>query len=261
MADPKTYDGVGRCVYCGAASYTKEANDPLALEHIIPLALDGTLELPAASCQACERITGRIEQIVLRGSLRGIREHLGLKSRGKEGRPDTLPIFGVRNEGEKEQRFDVPIEDYPTTLLMLTAREALIFLPPGSPHDGQVWNYFATDIGKFVAKYGLHSFSHPALDAHSFLRMLGKIAHSFLTAEIGLGTFRPTLPDMILGKSEDFWRYIGGVDKPGPASEELHEISIEPPRQHEGRSYHMVRLRLFARLGAPAYLIAAGEAL
>jgi hypothetical protein len=122
-----------------------------------------------------------------------------------------------------------------------------------------VWNYFATDINKFVAKYGLHSFAHPALDTHSFLRMIGKIAHSFLTAEMGLGTFCPTLPDLILGNSNDFWRYIGGQPDAGPQTKELHEISVIGPREHEGRTYFMVRLRLFANLGAPTYLIAAGE--
>jgi hypothetical protein len=260
MVDAKTYKPVGRCIYCGANRYNEEGQEgELHLEHIIPLALDGPLELPNSSCQVCERITGRLEQLVLRGSLRGIREHLGLKSRGKEGRPKTLPIFAVRKEGEKEQRIDVPVEDYPTTLLMLVPLEAEIFLPSGSPHDGTAWNYFATDIGNFAAKYRLHSFAHPALDSHSFLRMIAKIAHSFLTAEMGVEAFRPTLPDVILGKSEEFWRYVGGIVDPGPASDQLHEISIEQQRSHEGRSFYMVRLRLFANLGAPAYMVAAGE--
>ena len=169
-----------------------------------------------------------------------------------------MPIFGVRKVGENEQRIDIPIEDYPTTLLMLTAGEARVFVAPGTAHEGQAWNYCGADIGKFVAKYGLHSFAHPALDAHSFLRMIGKIAHSFLCAEMGLDSFQPTLPDMILGKSEAVWQYIGGQADTGPAGDELHEISIAAPRLHEGRNFFIVRIRLFAKFGAPAYLVAAG---
>lgn len=254
---PKLYPAVGRCIYCGADSYTAEGGE-LHLEHIIPLALDGELELPRSSCRTCERITGRLEQIVLRGSLHGIREHLGLKSREKDGRPNTLPIFGVRNPGEKEQRIDIPIEDYPCALLLLVAHEAGIFLPPGGgEHEGMVWAYNTKDIPQFISKYKLHSFAPPALDSFSFMRMVGKIGHAFLTAEMGIGSFQPTLPEMILGKSEDHFRYIGSQTKP-PDSKELHEISIEKPREHEGQTYLMVRLRLFANLGAPAYLIAAG---
>lgn len=259
MVHPKVYAAVGRCIYCGTDSYTPETPNKLALEHIIPLSLDGTLELPSASCQACERITGKIEQTVLRGSLWGIREQLGLKSRNKEGRPTTLPIFGVLKEGEPERRFDIPLEDYPTTLLLLAASQALVFLAPDSPHDGMAWNYFATDINKFAAKYGLHSFAHPSLDTHSFLRMIGKIAHAYLSAEVGLAAFKPTLADMILGKSQDFWRYIGGRLDMEPPTDQLHEISLEETRAHEGRIFCMVRLRLFAKLGAPTYYIAAGE--
>ena len=257
---PKKYAPAGRCIYCGSDRYASDGEPGnLHLEHIIPLALEGQLELPSASCRACERITGQLEQRVLRGSLHGIREHLGLKSREKEGRPATLPVFAVRAPGEKERRFDIPVKDYPTTLVLLHAREAGVFLPPGAEQGGTVWNYLATDIGVFLAKYGFHSLANPALDTHSFMRMIGKIGHAFLSAELGWGNFSPTLPPMILGQSQNFWEYIGGEPDSGPASEELHEIALVSARHHNGRSFYMVRLRLFARLGAPSFLIAAGE--
>jgi hypothetical protein len=257
MVAARTYPAVGRCIYCNAHTYVAEGGG-LHLEHIIPHALDGELELPEASCRSCERVTGQFEQLVLRGSLWGIREHFGLRSRGKEGRPKTLPVFAVRNVGEKEQRIDIPVEDHPSMLLMLIAHEAGIFLPPDcNDHPGMGWAYNVKSIPEFLAKYKLHSFAPPALDSHSFMRMVGKIGHAFLTAEMGLGAFQPTLLDMILGNSQDFFRHIGGQTNL-PASKELHEISLEEPREHEGRTYFMVRLRLFANLGAPAYMIAAG---
>ena len=64
-------------------------------------------------------------------------------------------------------------------------------------------------------------------------------------------------PGLVRYVPVDHYRHIGSKDNL-PASNELHEISIEEPRVHEGRTYFMVRLRLFANLGAPAYIIAAG---
>jgi uncharacterized Fe-S cluster-containing radical SAM superfamily enzyme len=57
------FDPIGECIYCG----TKEG--PLSREHIIPFALNGDRILPEASCTACGKITGKIEQYVTKTML------------------------------------------------------------------------------------------------------------------------------------------------------------------------------------------------
>src|SRR5712691_9770510 len=108
------YLPVGKCIYCGATSYSADDTRPLSDEHIIPYALGGDRVLPQASCKACATITGTTEQIALRGILRGPRREIGLKSR--KGHPDVLPMYGHRKGAV--YRLDIAAEDYPLFLLL-----------------------------------------------------------------------------------------------------------------------------------------------
>src|SRR5271169_3644705 len=75
---PTRFSPAGACIYCGAAMYHPTSSRPLADEHIIPFGRNGDLILPESTCQACERMTGQFEAVVLRGSLLGCRSLLGL---------------------------------------------------------------------------------------------------------------------------------------------------------------------------------------
>jgi hypothetical protein len=57
------YAAIKTCIYCGDPIYSHDPSirkHPLGAEHIVAEGLGGTLELPEASCQACEHATGAI---------------------------------------------------------------------------------------------------------------------------------------------------------------------------------------------------------
>jgi hypothetical protein len=71
----------------------------------------------------------------------------------------------------------------------------------------------------------------PSPNQSYFARVLAKIAHAYTVFFVGLDGFAPFLPDVILGKSEDVGRYVGGEGKVIPAHKLhllLHHLEPKP---------------------------------
>jgi hypothetical protein len=103
------------------------------------------------------------------------------------------------------------------------------------------------------------------LNPEAFCRMLAKIAHSYAVAELGSGTFRPTLRKVIRGIEPPpgspitaILNWVGGDIETPPAAEHLHDIQwlIETVGEV---NYVVVKLRLFSFMGSPRYRIVVGE--
>jgi hypothetical protein len=254
------------CIYCGAKTYAPDSNRFLAEEHIIPLGLNGTEVLPRASCRRCERITGRVENLVLRGALLGCRTILQLATRSPKDRPKALPLF-YRVDGT-ERKVMVPMEDYPANLLLIRLEAPGVFRDPTQGRPGwHPWHHLFVDkMAVLQRTYGINEFSPAMLDTYSFTRMLAKIAHSFATAHMGVGGFRPLLPELILDDSgselaaRNLLQFVGGLPDLEPREDLLHWIRIEDPTP-ENIHFIVVRLRLFAMLGSPTYRIVVGRRL
>lgn len=250
------YDPVGRCMYCGADRYAADSNRNLATEHIIPFGLNGNLLLPQSTCRKCERTTGRFEAIVLKGSLLGCRINLGLKTRSPKERPKSFPVFDSTKKPEVKVMIDVA--DYPPTLLLarLGPPEALTGIA-GSGNIIQLWHHqFAMPDWRLMKlKYNLTNFAYSSLDNRSFFRMLAKIAHSYAVATLRIDGFKPLLREFILEENDQVTTpFVGGIPEDQPAQTSLHVIDMEP---HD--TLVVVRLRLFAMLGAPTYRVVAGR--
>lgn len=259
----KVYDPVGRCIYCGSTAYAPDSTRFLATEHIIPLALSGTLDLPQASCRRCERIINPWETKLLKGALLGCRTHLGLETRRPKDRPKALPLFDPRMTPDRKMM--VPIEDYPASLLLATfdAPHLLTGVIFGDDQVAGVWMHYFKDVAELLAKkYGLDVFATTSLDVFALCRTLGKIAHAYTVAELGIDGFVHMLPNYIVGQHYDEWAsyYVGGLPRAEPSTSNLHEIEIEIPTGETWR-YVVVRIRLFASVGAPTYRIVSGQRL
>jgi hypothetical protein len=157
----------------------------------------------------------------------------------------------------------VPIEDYPPTLLLVTfdTPHLLSGIVFGDPVSG-AWMHFFKDVAELLAtKYRLNEFATTSLNVHALCRTLAKIAHAYAVAEMGIDGFVHLLPHLIVG-SYDEWAtyYIGNLSHAAPPGANLHEIAIEPPTAETWR-YVVVRIRLFASVGAPIYRVVAGERL
>lgn len=96
-----------------------------------------------------------------------------------------------------------------------------------------------------------------AVQADVYCRMLAKIAYSFAVAEFGYSSFRPLILPIILGKSTNYGHLIGGDPKSPPPTSHLHEVSWEWLIVHQ-QVYIIVKVRLFAQVGAPQYHVVVG---
>lgn len=97
-----------------------------------------------------------------------------------------------------------------------------------------------------------------------FLRFIAKTAHAYAIAELGYGTFRPTLLDLILGGSDDVAEFIGGDPSPSPITTEPDcMLTITAGRVTNGpaKGYSAVRMQLYPSLGTPAHAAIVGSPL
>jgi hypothetical protein len=123
----------------------------------------------------------------------------------------------------------------------------------------QALNFNPTDL---YSKRLTKGFS-ASLDTLLFSQMLAKIAHSFSAADIGLTRFNPTLVDFILNNYArddndlSVYNLVGGLSALEPATMNLHEVGWTTVGV-EALLYILVRIRLFALLGAPTYYVIAG---
>jgi hypothetical protein len=97
------------------------------------------------------------------------------------------------------------------------------------------------------------------MDEGDYGRMLAKIAHSYATAKLGGGYFRPILINIIKGirpfaLTHLIWSQIETVED----SVDLHELSIEHKYPGSER-FVIVWIRLFFPWKTPAHLVVAGE--
>jgi hypothetical protein len=278
------YPPVGKCIYCGATRYSTDDDRPLADEHIIPFALNGTIILPEASCRQCERITGQFEQVALRGILRGARIIFDYPSR--KGHPEHLPLYA--HADGKVHRIDVPTEDYPA--IVHTIAPAW-FVPALTDYDldpkGQ-WFVWGGPINKAGTElmpgmrgdqdrpsrvemtdlsperfYHREGITPPALHVPSFFKMIAKMAHAFAVAAFGVEAFKPYLTDIIRGGADDdMGLYIGGPRDQHlipPIENAAQYVRFYFEHFFDGTTIIVAEVRLFAILGGPPIFIAVGE--
>ena len=248
----RAFSPLARCIYCNSN------DDDLRREHIIPFGLGGQVVLPRSSCRKCEVITGRIEQIALRGMLGRLRLRLGLPSRRKKVRPNTLPITFVGPDGTSSSHH-IRVEEYPQYLV------TFLMLPPGILMKRAPEETITVEPRLIVTRKGDEG---PAnwrtsvrIQPWAYLRMLTKIAHSYAVAELGWEAFHqfaPLLPDVILEKSNLVSHVIGRVGDSDGSGAELHALCCYSIVLN-GMEYLVVDVALFAMMKAPIFRVVVGE--
>lgn len=252
LKPPRTYPPVGRCIYC------KTEDSDLRREHIIPFGLGGNAVLPRASCRKCEAVTGRTEQIVLRGMLGPLRLRLDLPTRNKKDRPTRLNLEVVGPDGKTETE-NVDVRHYPQYL-------STFVMPPPGILEGKSPGTTITITPRMIT-----SQSHGSIDPKwrtslvvqpwPFLRMLAKIAHAFAVAELGwrqFETFTPLLNEIILETSSQVSHFIGCISDARGAPHELHWLSGQSVVQTD-TEYLVVDICLFASMRAPVFRAIVGK--
>lgn len=201
--DPRTYEAVGVCIYCGSA------NNPTK-EHIIPYSAGGRWVLPQSSCKACAAITGAFEGEFARTILGPLRMLYNMPTRRPKDRPKHLPL---------KIKY-APDDDWEIAYVDRSICPFLVGLPlyplpekmTGEPVDGdrghatkQLW----IRGGGFWPNRDAHMQwlcnmlkaveIMPVATVHTkpFCLTLTKVAHAFAVAELGPNGFTPILADVI----------------------------------------------------------------
>jgi hypothetical protein len=258
------YAPVGHCIYCGQVP----SDQPLTVEHIIPLSLGGELLLPASSCIPCAAITGHIEGIVCGSMLKAVRTHLGMKSRRPKERPTTLPVKQGKG-GVEVPIIEVPINEHPFYLALQEFERPQILKRPRrwQERDDELhWRmHTAPDTAKRHDALGNAGVQLFRINPDNMQRMLAKMAHSYAIAELGSDVFRPFLPDLILNKRPSRNWLVGskpGENRPPPNSTwqfptVVHSIELRRERG-PNMTFLTCDITLFAEHGMPVYEVIVG---
>jgi hypothetical protein len=240
----------------------------------VPAGLGGDRVLFKASCGVCKKKIDLVETACLENMLRDIRYRRGIGNRGVDKRPNDLEVWvTVKEDGsgkvvppglsppeagwEKRRR---PYPQHPTFCMLP------VFKLPGITRQVPVrdcnetnafirpwWHREQFEVGEPPPKA---MWTETKFDSLMFVRMIAKIAHGVAVWEFGLENIESALPPLILGDDPSLAFYrVGGVsaDLP-PASTPRHlEIGCTTTREIH------VLVRLFADLGAPAYLVVVGR--
>lgn len=263
--DYRRYDDASSCIYCGGS-------DGLSDEHIIPFGLGGRWLFPKASCRICARISGAYEGVCQRTILGPLRMYFDLPTRRKKARPEKLPLQVKYQADDTDWTIiEVDQREYPFLIL-------LPILPPpdeitGLPSVGergakvqQLWVRGASfdhgihrHLDELAARLGVAAINPTAtFSAPEFFHMLAKMAHAFAAAELGTARFEPLLQPILTGDFSECRGFIGGVQATEPSASDLHQMSILTDSSIPERLV-CVRIRLFACLETPTYLVVAGR--
>lgn len=262
-----TYPSVGACIYCYAKYY--DASQPgrrLALEHIVPEALGGSLLLPEASCARCEGITSSFEGTVCRRIFGPLRIHFGMPTKRPKDRPHSLPVRAFYAGEEEPRRVEVPLSEHPYMCTLVELDPPLLL---GPPQGGKRVLLTLFPAGKVVVDRQMAELCGKlkaerieiatTIATDEFLLMLAKIAHAGCVARFGIGNFQAFLPDLIRRKdAAGLGLYVGaGEDRP-PADGTMHHFGVRHLRR--GRQLlAVVEIGLFKAAGLPSYDVVAGR--
>lgn len=276
--DMEKYEGKkisspGCCIYCG------DAHSKLTDEHVIPFALGGNSAiLLKACCSTCQRIIQKYEQRVLKDQMGIFRARIGAPTRNPKKRPTEQSLHFVEVNERTEVLRDlghriVPIDDAPLAFAVWDSPPPAILgehIPP-EMRVGKPWTYVHKETAmKLAREVAVETGSnHVAVKVAEvnrldFLRFIAKTAHAYAVAELGHGSFRPTLTDLILGRSDDAAEFVGGdpsADSITTGPDRMVTITAGRVSNGPARGYSAVRMQLYPILGTPAQAAIVGAAL
>lgn len=259
----RQYDAANVCIYCGATI-------DLRTEHIMPYALGGNWLFPKASCTDCGKKTSAFEGTCARSMLGPLRMLYGVQSRRMKDRPETSPLKVRRRPGENWTTVEIRRDEYPFVVVLP------LYVMPDELTGGrqEVRNAATAKLWVKGAAGYLGMEQHLDVLARRlnvvqiepvgetvndvFCMMLAKIAHSFATAELGVGAFIPLVTHIVRDRDvSDRAQFIGGLPDEWTPSPDLHEIAFYPTDHTP--DLVAVKVRPFACLGTPAYVVVVGR--
>jgi HNH endonuclease len=244
---------IGACIYCGSLENLTE-------EHIIPYGLGGNLSLKKASCSNCAKITGKLEQTLLRGHWWPQRFRSKLQSRTKFKEIEPLVVTVIREDGSEfsaqlspeDQTVFIELGFSRPSILngVITSGETFAELPT-MRNLGAFPNSYILD-GKRLTLKSKEQIRLPVdFSAIDLSRFLAKVAHCYAISRRGIQCCDEFfLPRIILGETDGAKTFVGGASSdvlgkrlPG---NELHALM-----DRRNGKYLTVYVQLFRLIGDP----------
>jgi hypothetical protein len=240
---------VDACIYCGSG-------DGLTDEHIIPLGLGGNLVFPKASCLACNKVTSRFEERVLRGHMSEVRAVANLPTRRKKKRPTSVRTEFIQADGSRKH-VDVPLPGAAAFMLLPAFAPAARIYGLPAVQGMQISAIDTIGVGQdlitFAAKNDAVGVAGKVrLEAHAFCQMLCKIAYSYYVATTGqiAKSESPALA-VLLGSEQNSSNWLGSRALPlSPLrTKSLHLIEAGTRQPINGIPIEVVTIQLFSNAG------------
>jgi hypothetical protein len=247
---------IGECIYCGD---TQDLTD----EHIIPLALGGTLILPDSSCKKCAAMTSAIELKVLRGFMYDARVIGNFPSRRKKLWPKTWRMR-LLTRGHDVVEHDLPLQEASALLMLPTLTRASILNNQPPTHGVNIVGIETIRFGKNIETLlrdrdvsGMEVTAQ--IQATEFAQLLAKIAYSYHVATQGLFPRDQTpLLRLIRSESDDGGSWVGSnnYSLQIEAQGHTHALGSYFFRTTEQDQNVVIQVKLFSNTGATGYEVA-----
>jgi hypothetical protein len=242
----------------------------LSDEHIIPYSLGADAILSKASCSDCAKITSYLEGYTAKEIFGPLRSYFKVQSRRKVIELNNVEVIFRNGEGQRTQLINRV--DLPALLFLPVFEPAGIFfdVEPVPLANVTSWMWAASDAAERMEKFkqpGDTSYSFNAsVKAEIVARAVAKIAHTVAVARLGLGSFEPYLPPVILGADPNIGSLVGACEppsKPTPLPEGTttvaHNIALRAMKADAGPPILVVTVHLFPFTGAPSYNVIVGR--
>lgn len=268
LAGKVKYGGsVGTCIYCGSSGSVSE---PLSDEHIIPYSLGSDAILSKASCSDCAKITSYLEGYTAKEIFGPLRSYFKVQSRRKTIELSDIDVTFKTDNGERTQKINRV--DLPAILFLPVLESAGKFFDrnpaPLSNVTGWMWaeRNSPERMKKFMrAGEKTYSFNR-AIKADVVSRAVAKIAHTFAAARLGIGSFEPLLPPIILGTDPNIGFLVGACDSPTEpqplpdgTTTTPHKLALRAMKADGEPPILVATVHLFPFTGAPSYNVIVGE--
>lgn len=243
---------IGKCIYCGSL-------ERLSDEHILPEGLGGRDILREASCEPCCVETCRLEGHVQQKMIHAMRIRMGFH--GKRKHPDTLPILVHKASGETViEQIDPRNVVMAAMLPRLSPPGILTGAPRHELRDGQLDIYGKPESISRLSAQGIFGETSHQIRIHWFARAIAKIAHAGAIQRLGLDGFEPFLRDVIRGKADEVYYYVGckSMERP-PAEHDFGSWLSGEVIDHGGDLLVVMYVRLLAQIGTPIYQVVTGR--
>lgn len=223
----KSYPGIGLCIYC----MDDFPNEKLSKEHIVPLALNGTLVIQNSVCKDCEGFTNKeFENEALQADFLVPRLLLELRRRNKKKITKALPPVDIIDANDESiKAITLELSDYPpiVSFYKFDPAGALVGIDRGIGLSSISFQFVTFPFPSLPSGHKSVELTHKSIWS-AYALALAKMAYSFAVAECGISSFDgDAIRDLLLGKRSDILNFVGGpLDSDAVSNNQLHFLRV-----------------------------------